>query len=105
MTERGNQRTIGDEDDGLGLGTVLRLRDVRGEATDFVLSPGWLAFMHLATQAAVAHHAYMLFRHFSKSESLKVRGQARFAGGKVGSAQFVVDWSGLDLGAIACGVK
>lgn len=58
-TEKAKNPTVGNEDDGLGLGPVSRLRDVRREAADFILPAGGLALVHLATQAAVAH-SYIL---------------------------------------------
>lgn len=55
------QLTVANEDDRLGIRVVLRLRNVRLEAADFILSAGGFAFTHLAAQAAVAH-SYVL-RH------------------------------------------
>ncbi len=57
----GKRRTVGNEDDRLGLGVVPRLRNVSREAADLILSASGLALMHLATQATIAH-SYVL-RH------------------------------------------
>ena len=55
------QPTVANEYNRLGFGVVLWLGNISGEAADFILSAGRLAFMDLATQAATAH-SYIL-RH------------------------------------------
>ena len=66
------QPTVANKYYRLGFGVVLRLGNISGEAADFILSAGRLAFMHLAAQAATAHSYVLRHCEYDQAWSIEI---------------------------------